>query len=354
MKNITRRSFIGGTSAVAVGISLSKGSPAFAAEEKKLNFYNWDTYIGPNTLKDFQKSTGITVKMDLFTGNDELFNKIKNNNPGYDVIMPTNNFVQKMAELKLLIPLDHKKIPNIKNVFPEFMNLSYDPGRKFSLPYMWGTYGLGYRKSKMKGPIDSWKVVFDSNQYAGRISLYQEASMLIPLVLKYLGYSVNDTDPKHLKQAEDLLIKQKKYVKVFAREDGQDLLLSKEVDIVMEFNGDIMQVMKEDSDLNYVVPKEGSFLWFDNLAIPVGAKHPDNAHAFINFLFDPQIGKDIAEQVQYATGNQAAFKLMPKSYQQNPVIYPPKAVLDKCELINYVGVKVEQERDAILTRVKAA
>jgi len=352
---VKRRSFLAGTGAVAAGLTFSKFLPtAFGAEEKKLNFYNWDTYIGPNSLSDFQKQTGISVKMDIFANNDELFNKIKNKNPGYDVIVPTNDFVAKMVKLNLLIPLDYSKIPNSKNAFASMKNLSFDPGRKYSLTYTWGTFGIGYRKSKVKGKIDSWKVLLDSDEYKGRIGLFGEASSLIPIGLKYLGYSINDTDPKHLKEVEDLLIKQKKNVKIFHNDDGQDLLLSKEIDLVMEFSGDMKQVIAKDPDLDYVVPKEGTYFWYDNLAIPKGAKHVENAHAFINFIYDAKFGKDIATEIQYATPNEAAYQLMPESYRKDPTIYPNKEVMDRCEIRTFKTAEFDQKLDAVVTRVKAS
>jgi spermidine/putrescine transport system substrate-binding protein len=162
----SRRSLLQGLGAAAVGITLlNKLRPAWAAEEPKLNFYNWDTYIGETTLDDFAEASGIDVNMSLFATNDELFAKLRAGNPGYDVIVPGSEFVERMIQANLLEPLDHAKIPNIKNISPEFMeNAPFDPGRKFSLPYTWLVIGIGYRKSKINEVPNSWKWLFDSER----------------------------------------------------------------------------------------------------------------------------------------------------------------------------------------------
>ena len=349
----SRRSFLAGTGAVAAGLSFQ---PKFSwgAEDKKLNFYNWDTYIGETTLDDFKGATGVEVTMDLFADNDELFSKLKEGNPGYDVIVPTNDFVERMIGAEMLLPLDHAKIPNFKNVSKAFRDAAFDPGRKHSMPYMWGTIGIGYRKSKVKSVPDSWKVLFDSDQYSGRIALLGEAAAVIGTTLKYLGYSFNSVNPDEIKKAEALLIKQKPHIKVFADDNGQDLLLSGEVDLTMEWNGDILQVMAEDDDISYVVPKEGGELWQDCMAIPNGAPHPDNAHKFINFILDAKVGADLADFIQYATPNEAAKKLMAPEYVNNPAVFPSDDVISRSEPPRYRGEEVIQLLDAAWTRIQAA
>ena len=350
----SRRSFLAGAGILGVGLTFLPRL-TLAEEEKKLNFYNWDTYIGENTLADFEKATGIETKMDLFADNDELFAKLKAGNPGYDVIVPTNDNLERMIKANMVIPLDKAKIPNFSNIDTPFQDASFDPGRKFSIPYMWGTLGIGYRKSKVEATaVDSWKLLMDSDALAGRISLLGDAQNCIGIALKYLGFSFNSTNAEELKKAEELLIKQKKNIKVFADDNGQDLLASGEVDACMEWNGDILQVMGEDEDLAYVVPTEGSLLWQDTMAIPVGAPHPENAHAFLNFILDAEVGRAIAEFINYATANGAARKIAKKEYQENTAIFPTAEVIVKCEPSLYLGEEATKARDEIWTRVQAA
>jgi spermidine/putrescine transport system substrate-binding protein len=350
---VTRRSFLAGMGAVAAGISFLPRE-GFSAEEKRLNFYNWDTYIGETTLADFQKASGIEVKMDLFADNDELFAKLKEGNPGYDLIVPTNDYVERMIVANMLVPLDHAKIPNISNIDPVFRDAQFDPGRKYSLPYMWGTIGIGYRKSKVKGVPDSWKWLYDSDQYSGRIALLADGGTVIQIGLKYLGQPLNSTDPALIKKVEAMLISQKPHIKVFAEDNGQDLLASGEVDLTMEWNGDILQVMEEDDDIAYAVPREGGLLWQDCLCIPKDAPHPDNAHAFINYILDADAGAAIADFIQYATPNKAAKAKLPPEYSQNPAIFPPDEVTRKSEASIYKGEKYQRLIDETWTRIQAA
>ncbi|MDV6330177.1 spermidine/putrescine ABC transporter substrate-binding protein [Asticcacaulis sp. 201] len=352
----SRRSLLTAMGAAAVGISFGGLSGCTKPVSKSINFYNWDTYIGDTTLADFEKVSGVKVKMSIFATNDELFAKIKTGNAGFDVIVPSNDFVTYMSEAGLLLPLDHAKLPNLKNIDPAFMNPPYDPGRKFSVPYTWLVLGIGYRKSAMKdGKVpDSWKWLFDSDQYKGRMALLQEAGDLMRLGAKYLGHSVNGIPDDVLKQVEAMLIKQKPYIKAFHSDDGQDMLLSKEVDIVMEYNGDIAQVMKEDPDLDFIVPKEGSQINSDTLAIPKDAPNPEEAHAFINYMMDAEAGAKIYEKILYPTPNAAAKALMPESYKNNPVIFPSAEVMAKCEYAAFEGPARAQVYDAALTRIKSA
>jgi spermidine/putrescine transport system substrate-binding protein len=349
-----RRSLLKGTGAAVAAFSFGMRG-AHAEEEKKLNLYNYDTYIGETTLADFNGATGIETKLDLFADMDELFAKLKGGNPGYDAIVVANDYLERMIKASMVTPLDQSKIPNMSNIDPEFANPAFDPGRKFSIPYMWGTIGIGYRKSAVgEEKMDTWKVLLDSDKFAGKISLLGDAQNVLGCALKYLGFSFNSASPDEFKKAEELLIAHKKNIKVFAPDNGQDLLASGEVVACMEWNGDIAQVMAEDDDLNYLVPQEGTNIWQDTWAIPAGGKHPENAHAFLNFILDAENGKKVATTVQYATPNMAAKKLMPEDYVNNPAIFPPKDVLAKCEYLTYQGEELAKLRDQTWTRIQAA
>ena len=356
-----RRSLLQAMGVAAIGISFgglaacSKGEGKKLAngEEAKLNFYNWDTYIGENTLDNFKETTGVDVTMDLFDSNDVLFAKFKAGNPGYDVIVPSNDFVERMSKAGMLMPLDHAQIPNKKNIDPAYINVEYDLQRKFSMPYTWLALGIGFRKSKVSARPDSWKVLFDSPEYAGRIAWLSEAGDMFRLYGKYLGKSVNALTPADIATIEKMMIKQKPNVKKFHEDDGQDLLLKGDVDVVLEYNGDIAQAMTEDNDIDFVVPKEGSQLNSDNLCIPKGAPHPKNAHAFINYILDANVDKEITETILYPTPNAAAKVLMPDSYKNNPVIFPPAEVLAKCEYARF-NPELQPLYEEAFTRVRAA
>jgi spermidine/putrescine transport system substrate-binding protein len=357
-----RRSLLKGIGAAAVGITFTgalagcgekEGKKLANGEAAKLNFYNWDDYIGETTLEDFKGKAGVDVKMDLFDTNDTLFAKFRAGNPGYDLIVPSNDFVERMVKADMLEKLDKTQIPNFKNVASDFVDVDYDKGRVYSVPYTWLVLGIGYRKSKVKGTPDSWKVLFDSDEYKGRIAVLSEAGDMFRLYAKYMGKSVNALTPADIKTIEAMMVKQKPFIAKFHDDDGQDLLAKGEVDLVLEYNGDIAQTMKEDDDIGFVIPKEGSQLNSDNMCIPKGAKHPKNAHAFINFIMDAQNGKKLTETILYPTPNQAAKDLMPDDYKKNPVIYPPADVLAKCEYAKF-NPDLQPLYEEAFTRVRAA
>lgn len=363
----TRRSLLaalgasaGVSGAVAAGLSFGlegcapKAAKGANGEEAKINFYNWDTYTGHSTLKWFKERTGIEVSLTLFANNDELFSKLRAGNPGFDVIVPTNDFVTRMRIADMVQPLDHAKLPNFKNLLPAFQTSPFDPGRRYSIPYTWLVLGIGYRKSRMDGVPDSWKWLFDSDRYKGRMAIFDEADDLVRLGAKYLGHSARNVPESLFPRIEQMYIRQKPNIRVFHEDNGQDLLLAGDVDIVLEYNGDIAQVMTEDPDLDFVVPREGSLIQSDCLCIPKGAPRPDNAHRFINYLLDAQVGADISNTIMYPTPNEAVLQIMPDSYRNNTAIFPPPDQMKNCEYGDFEGVERSRMFDELLTRVRAA
>ena len=337
---VSRRQTLKGGLAVAIAIPALAHLPRAAlAGSNELNIYNWDTYIGPDTVENFSGETGIEVQYDLYASNEEMFAKLKEGNPGYDLIFPSDYMVEIMIGLDLLMPVDHSKLPNIKHIDPDpnFSDPAYNPGMKYGPPYFWGTMGLGYRKSVMDKPT-SWGVLFeDAGKYANRIALIDDQRAMLGFALKYLGYSLNSIDASQIAQARDLLLAIVPLVKTFAPDSGQDLLLSGEVDICVEWNGDVLQVMAEDDDLDYVVPDEGGILWQDAICIPKGGPNPDNAHVFINYMLDPKVNASVADFIQYPTANISARPFINPDDIANTAIYPSDATIAACENLVDVG-----------------
>lgn len=361
-KGASRRSLLQQFGAAAIGVSFAGGLSACGrggSSSRVVNFYNWDTYIGETTLEDFEAATGVPVNMTLFASNDELFARLRAGNAGYDVIVPSNEYVARMAQAQMIQELDHSKIPNISNLIqqPEFTDPGFDPGRRYSMPYTWLNIGIGYRKSRMPSPTfvpDSWRYLLDSAQFTQRIAVLGESADLIRIAARYKGHSVNNIPEALLSQIEQMLIRQKQHIKRFHSDDGQDMLASGEVDLVMEYNGDIAQLMRTNPDIGWVLPVEGSLKNSDCLCIPAGAPHVDDAHAFINYLLDAEAGAKIAEYIQYATPNQAAKDLMPDDYKNNPIVYPPADVMARLEYGAFEGDEVYRRFEEIFTRVSAA
>jgi spermidine/putrescine transport system substrate-binding protein len=344
-----RRRFLFGSLSVLASVP-ALGRRSFA-QDKQVNVYNWDTYIGETTLEDFTEATGIAVRYDLFASNEELFAKLREGNPGYDVIFPSNDFVERMIAADMLLPLDHGLIPNMQNIDPFFIDSEYDPGRRFSAPYFWGTIGIGYRISE--ATPTSWGDLYDSEEYAGRMSWLQSLDT-IQSALKYLGHSINTENPDEINEAAELLIKAKPNVRSIAPDTGQDLLISGEVDIALEYNGDVLQVMEEDDDLSYVVPVEGGILWEDDMCIPRGGPNPENAHAFINFILDAEVHADIANFVRYPCPNAAAMPFILEEDKADTALYPPREILELCEASIYKGEQQLRLLNEALTRVLSA
>ena len=360
-RNASRRSLLQSFGAAAIGISFSSTLAACGGNRgPTVNFYNWDTYIGPTTLADFQEATGTNVNMSLFATNDELFARLRAGNPGFDVIVPSNEFVTRMSQAQMIQELDHSKIPNMANLIQtaEFTDPPYDPGRRFSMPYTWLVLGIGYRKSAMPAGFvpNSWRYLFDSPQFTQRIALLSESADLIRLCAKYQGISLNGIPDANLTSIEQMLIRQKPHVKAFHEDDGQDLLASGEVDVVLEYNGDLAQLMAAEGgdQFDFVVPQEGTLINSDCLCIPTGAPNVDGAHAFINYLLDAEAGQKITEEIQYPTPNQAVRDLMPDSYKNNPVIFPPADVMAKSEYGAFEGDERSRLYEEIFTRISAA
>lgn len=367
MPTVARRSLLKGLGAAAVGITIgagpsgcsdgqpggNRGSATGSTEPPLVNFYNWDTYIGATTLDDFARDSGIKVNLSLFASNDELVAKLNAGGSGFDLVVPGNDTVERLIASKLLAPLDHALIPNLKNIGSDFTNPPFDPGLKYSMPYTWVALGIGYRKSRVKVPPRSWKSVLDSDQYKGKISLVSESSILFHAGAKYLGHSLNALTPELILQIEEMLIRQKRNIVSFHDDNGQDLLLSGEVDLVMEYNGDIAQIMLEDDDIGFVIPAEGSELGADSLCIPADAPRPKNAHAMINYILDGKVGADIANTILYPTPNAAARELAGAEYRNNSVIFPSAADLKLCEYARF-DRELQAAFERSITRIRAA
>ena len=349
----SRRHFLQG--GAAVGVSLMAGGTSAWGAETGLNIYNWDTYIGETTLDSFAEKTGIKPRYDLFADNEELYAKLKSGNPGYDLIFPSDYMVELMISTGVIVPLDHGRIPNLTNLNENFTDSSFDPNMKHSVPYMWGTQGFGYRKSKYPNAPTSWSAVFDDaaiGKHSGKIAMLSDNRAVIGGALKYLGHSLNTVDPKEITAAADLILSAKKHYKTFAEDNGQDLLLSREVDLTMEWNGDVVQVMAEDEDLSYLVPAEGAVVWMDNMCVPKDAPNPQNAHAFINHVLDAEVGAEIANTIHYASPNAAAKPLLLIDNLSNPAVYPPDSVIARCEAVIDVG-DAARLYDEAWTRIQA-
>jgi spermidine/putrescine transport system substrate-binding protein len=292
-------------------------------EGQTLSVYNWSTYVADNTIPDFEKACGVTVVYDVYGSNEEMLARLSQGNPGYDIIVPTGYMVATMINRDLLEPLDLEHIPNAANVSEFLLDPVYDPGNQYSFPYQWGTLGIGYNINSTGEEITTWEQVFN---YDGPVAWIDDSRFMFGLALAILGFDPNTSNPDEIAQARDFLIENGGNVVAIAADDGQALLERGDVDIAIEYNGDIFQLIAdcECEDYVFALPEPTGQRWVDNLAIPKGAPNKELAEAFIDYILDPQVGADISNYTAFASPNQAAIDagLIVPEYLESTAIYP--------------------------------
>jgi spermidine/putrescine transport system substrate-binding protein len=323
-------------------------------EEKELNLYNWSDYVAPSTIPSFEKETGIKVTQDFFASNEELLAKLQRGATGYDVIVPSDYMVAIMIKSDVIQPLDKSKIPNFKNVGENFRGLSYDPDNEYSMPYQWGTTGILYSKTEV-GEVDTWDAMWDP-EFEGQIGMLNDTRETLGAALYKLGYSVNATDEQQLQEAEAELKEQKPLLRgYFDSTQNRSSVQNGNILLGHTFSGDAFLALSENKDLDYAIPKPAATRWTDNMCIPAGAQHPDNAHKFINFILDAEVGAKLSNYTYYNTPNKAALPMVDEALKKLPGYNPqltPK-VYDRLEVIQDTG-ETTREYERIFTEVKSA
>lgn len=314
---------------------------AQAEEEKVLNLYNWTEYMPKDVLKSFTKETGIKVKESNYAATEEMYSKLKAGGGGYDLVVPSTYFVQRMAREGLLEPLDHAKLPNLKNIDPKYLDKPFDPGNQYSVPYLMSSVGIVVDGGKvdvtgLKSWLDLWKP-----EFKGKVLLMDTARETFAVVQKALGYSANDTDPKHIEAAFNKLKELVPSVKLFNGESPKVSFIQGEVSVGVAWNGEAFMGSQEKKTLTYVYPQEGIVLAMDTMAIPKGAKHPENAHKFLDYIMRPEIAAKISEALGYGTLNAEAIKLLPKKLASNRIVYPTDDDLKNSELLQDIPTETQ-------------
>ncbi len=304
-----------------------------------LNIYNWGDYIDPALIKQFEKESGIKVVYQTFDSNEAMLTKIEQGGTTYDIAVPSDYAIAKMIDEKLVLPIDHQKIPNLKNIDSRFLDLSFDPKNKYSIPYFWGTVGIVYNKELIGKKPTSWKDLWDP-KLKNQILLADGAREVMGMSLNSLGYSLNETDESKLQEAKANLMRLTPNVKAIVGDEIKLLLANEEAGLGVVWSGDANEIMSENDKLDYVIPKEGSNVWFDNVVIPKTAKNVEGAHQFINFMLRPDISAKNADYVGYSTPNKEGLKLLDKSVRTDERFYPDKQVTDTLEVYENLGKKM--------------
>lgn len=305
-----------------------------------LTIYNWGDYIDPELLAQFEEESGIKVIYQTFDSNEAMMTKIEQGGTTFDISVPSEYAISKMKEDNLLLPIDHGKLPNLKHIDERFMNLSFDPNNEYSVPYFWGTVGIVYNPDLLDGKTPtSWNDLWDPS-LRNNILLVDGAREVIGFGLNSLHYSLNDTNEDHLQAAKRKLDALTPNVKAIVGDEIKMLLANEEAAVGVVWSGDASEIMSENEKLDYVVPEEGSNLWFDNMVIPKTARNIEGAYAFMNFMLDPEHAAQNAEYVGYSTPNKEALALLPEDISGDTRFYPSPELTEKLEVYDNLGKKM--------------
>lgn len=308
------------------------------AADKVLNVYNWSGYLPDDVLKQFTQETGIKINYSTYDSNETMYAKLKANaNIGYDVVVPSSYFIDRMRKQNMLHKIDKEKLTNFRHLNPALLNKDYDPNNGYSIPYFWSTTGIVINtKYFALNSIHSWADLWKP-EYKDQLLLLDDTREVFSVALIVLGYSPNDTDPEHIKQAYFKLRELLPNVKIFNAEGVKSIYIDEDISLGMGWNGDTYLANKENPRIQFIYPKEGYILSIDSMVIPIGAHHIESAYKFINFILRPEIAKKISLETGYASPNLTAVKMLPKEVLNNPIIYPDQEVLKRAIVQTDVG-----------------
>lgn len=305
----------------------------------KVYVYNWGEYIDKETIKLFEEETGIEVIYDEFDTNETMYPKIEAGASGYDVVCPSDYMIQKMVDNDLLYKLNWDNLPNAKaNIGAQYyeQSLAFDPDNKYSVPYCWGTVGILYNTTMVKEPVTSWSILWDE-KYKDSILMQDSVRDLFMVALKRLGYSMNTTDEAQLQEAKQLLIDQKPLVQAYVIDQVRDKMIGEEAALGVIYSGEAIYTQRENSNLEYVIPEEGTNVWLDNWVILKDAPNKENAEKFIDFMCRPEIALMNFEYITYSTPNTAAQALIEDEDIRNSEIAFPDLSQYQLETFTYLG-----------------
>lgn len=343
---------------------------AAQAQERVVNVYNWSDYIDESVLEEFTKETGIKVVYDVFDSNELLETKLLAGGSGYDVVVPTAPFLARQIQAGVFQKLDKSKLPNISNMWPMVMERleKYDPGNEYAVNYMWGTTGLGYNVAKIKEAlgedftVDSWAALFDpANAEKLKdcgINILDASDETFAIAMNYIGLDPDSKETADLEAGGEVYQKIRPSVRTFNSSAYIDDLANGDICMTIGWSGDILQAKARAEEagngveVDYVIPKEGTYMWFDNMAIPADAKNVEEAHEFINFMMRPDIIAKSSNYVQYANGNLASKELLDPEVRDNPSVYPPEEVMEKLFTISPYGPREQRVLNRVWTNIK--
>ena len=326
------------------------------AGKQEVVVYNWGEYLDPVVLEMFTEETGIKVVYDEYETNEIMYPKVSSGAIAYDVICPSDYMVDKMRKNDMLSPINMDNIPNLENIEPMFLKWSkeFDPDNTYSVPYCWGTVGILYNKSMVDEPVDSWSILWDE-KYKDSILMQDSVRDAMMVAEKMLGFSINSDNEEEISECAQLLIEQKPLVQAYVVDQARDKMIAGEAALAVIYSGEAIFAQRENPDLEYVIPKEGSNLWTDSWVIPKNAPNKENAEAFINFMCRPDIALINFEFLTYSTPNYAGRALIEdEEIRNSPIAFPDEEMLEGCETYRYLGDETDEIYGEYWNKVKAA
>jgi spermidine/putrescine transport system substrate-binding protein len=325
MSSVTRRDFL--KAAVLAPLLPSFLAACRRADNRRvINFFNWSNYIAKDTLPNFTKQTGVEVHYDLFADEEEMFAKLRAGARGYDLIVVGDYLIPRFRALNLIDPMPPGLLKNQDNLAPRFRHTAFDP-EESTVPYLWGTTGIAFNRKKLKKPPTSWWDLWDE-KYKDRISMLDNVRDCIAVAMQLLHIEQSTRNPEDFKKIRELLVKQKPLVKMYSSSSYLNSLVAGEIDLAMTWSGDLFQAARDNPDLDYVIPKEGTYMWVDCLALMRGSRHRADTLQLIDYLLEPQVAASNADFVRYASPNEKACPFVDPILRKDPRVYPPKKQMD--------------------------
>ena len=325
------------------------------AQNKKtvLRVYNWGEYIDETVLKDFEaRYPDVRVQYETYTDNEIMYTKIKNSTTKYDVLIPSDYMIERLIGENLLAPLNFSNIPNYSFIDEKYKNLDFDPQNQYSVPYMWGTLGILYDKTKVSEEQFTWNTLFDP-KYENSVLMKKDMRDALGIALKSLGFSFNSTNEEELQKAKEKLSAQMPNVLGYVNDDGMDKMIAGEAPMALMYSGDGAYCISENENLDFAIPEDGSNLFFDSMVIPANSENKELAEKFINFMCETEIAEKNAMEIGYSTPHTEVFNRLPEEVQ-NSFAYPGDEVLNIAEIYRYLGEKITGKYESVWSEFQAS
>ncbi|MBX5495559.1 MAG: spermidine/putrescine ABC transporter substrate-binding protein [Bryobacteraceae bacterium] len=318
----------------------------------RLNIFNWSNYVAERTIPDFEREFGVSVRYAVYESNEEMMARVLSGNSGWDIVFPSNYYIQPMAKLGLLAPLRHALLPNLSHLDPAFQRPSWDPELRWCVPYMWGSSGILYH-TRLQPPPESWSDLWDE-RLRGRLTMLDDPAEVLGACLKKLGYSLNSHSEHELRRAQAEALKQKHLLRAYLNAEVREQMVAGDLSASQLWATTSQQAIDESPELRYVYPSEGFALYADNAAILRESRRQELAHQFLNYLLRPEVAATVVAETRTATANAKARLLLPEADRSNETLYPSQETLARGEWFEPMPPSIQRLRDRLWTEIKSA